>query len=969
MDLKEGSRMCTDMLFKIFWRSACALTCAIQISGAQEKPAVKVQPLSPDEAYQSIHVPVGFVLDLVASEPLVLDPVAFDWDTKGRLWVVEMADYPLGLGDNNAAGGRIRLLEDRDSDGTMDHATLFAEGLNFPNGIITWRDGVIVTAAPDILFLRDTTGDGEADSKEVLLTGLTEGNQQLRANGLRWGLDNWVYVATGGHHGKYGIDTKIRSTRADAEVKIGSRDFRFRPDTGEVEPQSGPTQFGRNRDDWGHWFGTQNSRPLWHYVLPDHYLRRNLHFAAPEGRVLIPGQLNPPVAPKSLPQKRFHSLQHSGHYTSACSGMIFRGTLFSENEINGFACEPFHNLAQRIKIEDDGGSYKGARYSAEGDPDFFASSDRWCRPVMIRNGPDGNLWVADMYRYVIEHMQWLKTGGKEELEPLSREGDDRGRIWRVRKAGSKPAAPLDLEKADLVDLLKSPNGWVRDKAQQLILWRNEISLVTELKKLAAEGTDPRARLHAICTLDGLGKLSESAILTALRDSHPGVRENALRLAESHQSPEIVNAALALVEDPAPKVRLQLAFSIGEFTRSKQTAVTLVKILNSERDRPFFVAAGLSSILPNFASVVPELEEETIQKLRAPLVEIAIGIKDSQLAATLIQTAFDETSATVEMLEILSRTKLEITDLKIPELNSNFEKLIEKSKSVLANEDKSIAHQIESAALLARVKSHRQIAIDFLAGKIAPTTPPEDFKIVLKTLASTADPGVPTLLLEKWPGLSPQVRGPVIDQLLSRVAWTNQLLAALESKTILPSDLDLTRQTRLLKNPNSNVRDRAGKILKSINASPRGKIVADFKPALELKGDAEAGLAVFQKACIACHKHGEIGDRELGPDLATVVDHEPEKLLANILDPNLDIQPGFHSYNCLLKTGEQLFGLIASENGTSITLKLPDGSTRGILRTNIASLRSANVSLMPEGLEGAISKQEMADLIVFLKVKK
>ncbi len=170
-------------------------------------------PLGLAEGLRSIHVPDGFVVELMAAEPHVKDPVAFDWDTRGRLFVVEMADYPLGLNGKGQAGGRIRLLEDRDLDGRYDHSTLFAEGLNFPNGILTWRNGVIVTSAPDVIFLRDRDGDGVSDEREVLLTGLSEGNQQLRANGLRWGLDNWVYVAAGGQHGKHASSTVVRSTR------------------------------------------------------------------------------------------------------------------------------------------------------------------------------------------------------------------------------------------------------------------------------------------------------------------------------------------------------------------------------------------------------------------------------------------------------------------------------------------------------------------------------------------------------------------------------------------------------------------------------------------------------------------------------------------------------------------------------------------------------------------------------------
>jgi len=176
------------------------------------------EPLPPTESLRKVHVPAGFKVELVASDPMVLDPVAFDWDERGRLWVVEMADYPLGMDNNGKPGGRVRILEDTDGDGRYDKSTLFADGLNFPNGILTWRDGIIVTAAPNILFLRDTDGDGKADDRQVLVSGLQEGNQQLRANGLRWGLDNWVYVAAGGHHGKYGVDTRLKSARSGAEM-------------------------------------------------------------------------------------------------------------------------------------------------------------------------------------------------------------------------------------------------------------------------------------------------------------------------------------------------------------------------------------------------------------------------------------------------------------------------------------------------------------------------------------------------------------------------------------------------------------------------------------------------------------------------------------------------------------------------------------------------------------------------------
>ncbi|MFM7042227.1 MAG: PVC-type heme-binding CxxCH protein, partial [Planctomycetaceae bacterium] len=187
-----------------------------------EPPAPPPGPRAPEETRRGIRVPPGYRVELVAAEPDVLDPVAFDWDDAGRLWVVEMADYPSGLDGAGKAGGRVRVLEDTDGDGRYETSRLFATGLSFPNGIVTWRDGVIVTAAPRILLLRDTDGDGRSDREETLLEGFMEGNQQLRVNGLRRGLDTTLWCASGGHHGGHGAKTVITSARTGRTHLLGS---------------------------------------------------------------------------------------------------------------------------------------------------------------------------------------------------------------------------------------------------------------------------------------------------------------------------------------------------------------------------------------------------------------------------------------------------------------------------------------------------------------------------------------------------------------------------------------------------------------------------------------------------------------------------------------------------------------------------------------------------------------------------
>ena len=216
-------------------------------------------PLSPEESMKLMDLIPGWTMELVASEPQVTDPVAMTWDERGRPYVAEMGDYPTA-----ETGGKIQLLVDKDRDGRFESNTLFADKLRFPNGVLPWQGGILVTAAPDILFLKDHDGDGRADQREVILTGFGEGNQQLRVNGILWGADGWVYGANGRNGGT------IRSPRRpeQAPVNIDRHDFRFHPETGEVEAVAGFSQFGNAFNDQGDRFISWNTVPLRHVVFP-----------------------------------------------------------------------------------------------------------------------------------------------------------------------------------------------------------------------------------------------------------------------------------------------------------------------------------------------------------------------------------------------------------------------------------------------------------------------------------------------------------------------------------------------------------------------------------------------------------------------------------------------------------------------------------------------------------------------------
>jgi len=967
------------------------------------EPAVAFQPLPPDLGLASIHVPDGFRVELVACEPAVIDPVAIDWDLDGRLWVVEMADYPNGMADGKP-GGRIRVLEDTDGDGRFEKSTLFADNLNFPTGLLTWRDGVIVTAAPDILFLRDTTGDGRADHTQVLISGLSEGNQQLRANGLRWGLDHRVYCAAGGHHGGHAADTVLRSHQDQQEVGIGSRDFSFDPDLGDVRPESGPSQFGRDRDDHGQWFGTQNSRALWHFVLADRYLRRNPYVPAPDPTQLVVGPLNAPVYPLSPAEKRFHSFENANHFTSACSGMIYRDELLwprRENELDAFTCEPFHNLVQHNLLLRDGVSYRAERPPGEEAHDFFASTDRWCRPVMARTGPDGALWVVDMYRYMIEHPAWLPEEGRAETLPHYRLGEDKGRIYRIVPADTVPRdepPPSRLKPLDLIAALDSPNGWCRDKAQMEFHWRwrgdaagwpgfseNERDESLAALRNACESGNPLTRLHAFSTLVySTGDSSAERLIPRLADSSPALRQLAMQAAEGIGDEAVIHAAAALAEDPVAAVRLQFAISAGEWQPRETVAAevhatvgaALAKVAVRDHADPWLRAAVMSSAVPHFRGLAEGIAAAggpAFESYAEDLVRLAVAMGEpGSLAAILRRSRPDDAAEfsaarlrrfarVLDLLQekpaLLAAATAGSGDLAAAMADAG--DLAAFARGALQVAEASPALREAAAALLLRLAVEKEFAGEIVRSWLAPG---EDQALQLAAvglLAAIGDGEMPGALVNRLPMLTPATRDAAVDVLLSREAWS---LALLEHVATTPETaLDATRRARLMQHSSEDVRALAARVLAPDPA--REAVLAAFRPALMLAGDPARGKVVFGARCIACHQSDQAG---VGPDLKSVAGHPGEKLLTNIIDPSLDVQPGFSAFQATLRDGDEIYGILTSETGNSVTFKLPDGTSRLVLRSDLTALKSSGRSLMPDGLEAGLTHQEMADLIAWLQ---
>ena len=935
----------------------------------------KPTPTDVSQALGTIHVRDGFAVELVAAEPLVMDPVAIDWGPDGKLWVVEMADYPLGMDGQGKPGGRVRFLEDTDRDGRYDKSTLFAAGLSFPNGILTWGRGVLVTAAPEIVYLEDSTGDGKADVRRVLYSGFLEGNQQLRVNGLRWGLDNWIYCASGSHHGGYGKDSKITSHLTGEKYQVGSRDFRIRPNSGDIDAQSGPSQFGRNRDDWGHWFGVQNSHPLWHYVLADHNIRRNPHFAPPDPKQQVITPANPPVFPASTLQKRYHSFDQSGRFTSACSAMIYRdAVLFNRGpEQHAFVCEPFHNLVQHNLITNAGVSFGFRRDPAEKKIDFFASEDRWCRPVMTRTGPDGALWVVDMYRYMIEHPQWLPRHGQDELKPWYRSGDDRGRIYRiVRRDQPTRTIPRleDLSAQQLVAVLNSPNGWQRDTAQRLLVSENQTGAIEPLRKMSQDAALPQARLHALWTLDGLAALSSATLENALIDIHPGVRRNAVQIAARVRVDS--KQLAALVDDPSPKVRLELASTLGAYHAPQTNAALAELIINAEENR-YLLAAAMSSLnSKNVATVLHAVlrSSNSNEATTSELIRQAIAWGNQEAIGNVVkavctsQNGFSQQESFAALATLLDglASRQWATDQLSESISDRITTTIQQARIVAAEPKHRESLRVAAIGLLGRETKRQTEDLELLRSLLVPQSPVALQRAVVTHLGKRTEAKIADTLLSGWNSHGPEIRMQILGLLASRGPWSESLRKRLESGTILASELSIPiRQQLLERSKNDPSWQRA-------LASPttnRAKVLQAFQPALQLQGDAARGSIIFRKTCLNCHQLQNQG-HAVGPQLASITNKTKEALLTAIIDPNAAVDARYFSYSIVTTDGQILAGQMETETATSITLLAAGGKRETVLRRDIEVLRASMKSVMPEGLEEGLKSQDIADLIQFVR---
>jgi putative membrane-bound dehydrogenase-like protein len=941
---------------------------------------------------RSIALANDFDVTVVASEPLIRDPVAVDFDEHGRMFVIELPQYNGYAIKGFSRKGSIRLLHDSNRDGTYDRATLFAADLDYPTGIACWDGGLFVGAAPDLLYLKDTDGDGIADQRQVVLTGFGKdkaGEAQL--NSFRWSFDNRLHISTGLDGGELRLpDQKQTVSSRGRGVVLDPHDW------SRFELTSGGGQHGMSMDDWGRKFVCANSVPAQTLMYDDRYLARNplVQAAAaavdiaPNGKHTRLFRISPDEPWRKLRTKlrktgMFRGSDEGGtpfgFFTGATGITIYRGDAWPESyRGNLLVGDVANNLVYRATLRPNGVTLVANR--ADEGHEFLASNDIWFRPVQMANAPDGSIYVLDMYRQLIEGAAFLPPEFLKYINPVG--GNDRGRIYRLAPIGFDPVSVnTDLSSKtidELVALLEHPNGWHRDTASRLLYQRQDRSAVPGLVGLATNSSSPQGRMTALYSLDGLGSLQADHVLHALNDQHPMVVVHALKLAERFPtSPTLVQRMDTLTKHPNPVVRYQLAFSLGGM-QSRQRVITLARLAKKDSadswhrlaiqtslyhgaDRVFELLAadrtyrstrhGQSFLLTLSAQIGAANRSDELAIVLKVLQELPDG--DATFAKRLVETLVaKQTGAARERI-------LSAANGKAGEILAA---MMVEAKRIVGNPQGDVERRVQAIQSL-RLTPFDDVA-ELLQKLLDHSQPAAVQSAVLKTLGAYRSAKVADVELQGWRGYRPSVRAEATETLLSRAEWIHSFFDAIEKNVVRQSDLTTARIVLLKQHPDKSIGVRATALLGSEALSTRAKIVREYQQSLQLQGDGTKGKIVFKTACSACHRLEGVGT-QIGADLTAIRNRGMAAVLLNVLDPNREVKPQFHTYIASTVDGRVVTGMIQTETANTLTIRRLDGTSVDLQRSDVEDLQSTGMSFMPEGLEKQITPQSMADLLAYL----
>jgi putative membrane-bound dehydrogenase-like protein len=947
------------------------------------KPVDAPPALSPAEEAKAIEVPPGFRLELVASEPLITEPSGVCWDEQGRLYVCELHGYnlegQLEVEELNKSGqldttvrrieaderfkqaakpgtyGVVKRLLDTDGDGRMDRAETLADDLPPVYGICPARGGLIVACAPHIMYLADRDGDGRAEVRETLFTGFPTGMLERGINAPQWGPDGWIYLGRGWGGGR------ITGPKLAEAVELPNTDFRIKPDGSAIEPVLGHTHtIGHALTLEGDRFvATTWKHSLYAAPIPWRYLARNpdaaygdLEADAADYTTVFPLA---PVHPWKLARSNQPGWKElydaygtsessaSGYFTSCCSPLVYQSASFpADYRGNLFVCEPAQSLVHRAVIERNGPELSVHRAPGEEQREFLASRDSWFRPVALAESPSGALFIVDMYREIIEDYSAVPRFMQQQYGVNN--GLDRGRVWRLVADDAPNTPPANMSQLDdksLAGELDSGSTWRRQTAERLLRERQG---------------DQAAALVA-----RRGSLAELTADTPTARAVELLRNHDALLVTDDQTLERV-AALAETSDD-PRLLLQFALSLGESSHPSATAA-LVSLARRHGEIRWLPAAVLSGARGRDLALAASLLGDAGPQGAAVLGPLAGAIAGRRQAGDLEALLVAVADAPDHAAEVAALTGM-LSSLEATPLESAAVAALER---LLASDNLAVKGLAARLAATLKLPNSPQVA-ELLAQAAAdladPAAPGETRQAAVALVALSDDANVGDKLLAAWPSATPALRATLLDALASRGDRIADVAAALEQGTLLASAFAVGHRSRLLEQADSHQRARLEGLFASSAPPNVEAALPRFQEALAGPRDPARGGPLFEKHCAVCHRVKNKGG-VVGPELSQAFQRAEATLLRDLLSPSEKISSGYDAYIAATADGQQFSGVLAGESATSVTLRLADGTEKTLLRKDLESFTGARTSLMPDGFAEALSPQDCADLLAWIK---
>jgi putative membrane-bound dehydrogenase-like protein len=932
--------------------------------------------LSPEESLKRLHVPPGWEVKVFAAEPDIINPISFTVDERGRLWVVECYEYPKRTPKGKKPRDRIKILEDTTGAGKADRVTVWAEGKDLPtfdlaSGIEAGHGGVFLGAAPYLFFLRDSTGAGHCDQCEILLKGFGSQDTHETLNTLQWGPDGRL-------HGLHGIFTqsKVGDVQMNAAVwryDVGSKKF-------DIFAEGTSNPWGLDFDAHGQAFLTACVIPHCFHMVPDGtYIRQAGSSFNPYAYGLL----------REISDHQHH--QESGW--AHAGALVLQGDQIPPEYQGSLLMGSIHGCS----IKRDILGRRGSTFVARHGPDFLVSGDKNFRPINLRWGPDGSIYVID----------WHDQNPCHQAAPDSWDMTH-GRVYKIQRTGTKGTPPGDLSRKssqELVDLLKNNNPWWHRTALRLLGERRDRSVAPLLEEMVLRSKNDAHSLRGLWGLFAVGAFDEKFAAQTLSHESPWVRSWTIRLlGEAGRVSDAMLQRLArrARDDQAPEVRLQLASTVRRLTT--QDALPLLHNLMQHKEdvqdpciplmiwlayeprlagHPHSALAWLQDHAAGNPLITDEIVPRTMRRLvatnRAEDLAACVAFLGEAKDSTVRRRALEGLTLAMQNRQAempspwkrVYATLLQDSDREVQRLARrlavNFHDLeaLRRSLAIARDSQKPLTERIDAVRDVA--VAHPPEALKTLTDLLAHDTNTDLRCEVCRALSAYNSPEIARIVLTGWKRYPPAVRVEAVNLLAGRKEWARELLAAVGRKDVPRTDLNDNTILRILalrdKQLNGQieavwgrVRDQTPAELNALIDRMRGALFAG-------RGSLERGRKVFENQCAKCHKFEGRG-HDVGPNLDGAA-RDIEYLLVNVLDPNRVVGQPYYTRFVELKNGRIETGLLAAEDEQSITLKTENDALKVIQRKDIQGITVQDKSLMPEGLNNTMTPQDFRDLIRYV----